>query len=214
MQAYPLTKKVAHPFYNVKSSQTNFSPPDPEPVIHHNVPERKAKIIIYSNGTMESTCYGVSSSSRVLTPGLLVKKFDAIRDCLQYTLGLSVCQREATLTLLRYWAYYGNVYPTAAMITENIGCSKATFWRTITFLQTLGLIKVVNRYILRPHAQISNLYLLHNLIIVLARYLAEHGQGFAVKWLSPWLSMPGSTFWPLFRSGRLTAFLSLAAGGS
>jgi hypothetical protein len=44
--------------------------------------------------------------------------------------------------------------------------------------------------------QISNLYLLHKLLLVIARYLAEHGVQFFEKWLRPYLSMPGRSFWP------------------
>jgi len=140
--------------------------------------------------------YGVSSSNRVLTPGLLLKKFDYIRDYLQYTLGLPTAQRAVILRLLPLWAYYGSVYPKETQITKLPGCSKATFWRTIKVLESIGLIRVVNRYLMRPQAQISNLYLLHNLIVVIARYLAEHGQNFKEKWIRPFLIMPGSQFWP------------------
>lgn len=206
MQSHPLSQRVARPFYNVKTSQTISPSPAEGEVIHHNVPERNAKMIIFPHSTLDSTSYGVSSSSRVLSPGLLLKKYYLIRDCLADVVGLSVAEREVVLRLIRFWAYYGRVYAKERTITESPGCSKATYWRTIRLLTELGMIRVVNRYLIRPHAQISNLYLLHNLIIVLARYLAEHGQSFKSSWIMSWLTMPGSVFWPLFRAGELTAF--------
>ena len=62
-------------------------------------------------------------------------------------------------------------------------------------LQDMNLLKVVRRFLIRAEAQISNLYLLDNLLIVIARYLAEHGTGFLEKWLQPYLTMPGLKFW-------------------
>ena len=101
------------------------------------------------------------------------------------------------MRLLRLWAYYGQVYPKESQITEDPGCSKTTFWRTIRLLQDEGLVHVINRYVVRPHAQISNLYRLDRLILVIARYLAEHGTQFYQDWLRPYLSLPGATFWTL-----------------
>jgi len=97
--------------------------------------------------------------------------------------------------LLRYRAYYGNVYPKEAQITLEPGCKKATFWRTIRLLKEQGLLQVVNRFVMRPHAQISNLYRLDKLVLALARYIAEHGHHFYEDWLQPYLSMPGREFW-------------------
>jgi len=139
--------------------------------------------------------YGVSRSQRILTPGLLLKKFDRIRDGLELVVGLTRAQRDVALELLRLWAYYGSVYPKEAHITEDSLTSKATFWRTIRTLKELGLVRVINRYVMRPHAQISNLYRLDRLVLLLARYLAEHGAHFWEKWLRPALTMPGQQFW-------------------
>jgi hypothetical protein len=62
-------------------------------------------------------------------------------------------------------------------------------------LEAQGLLLRVRRYLIRPKAQISNLYNLHNLVVVIARYLAEHGQAFYEKWLLPFLTMPARRFW-------------------
>jgi len=126
---------------------------------------------------------------------LLLKKYDQIRDCLVDYAELTTAQREVTLRLLRLWAYYGYVYPKESTITSEPGCSKATFWRTIRLLEELGLVRVINRYVIRPHAQISNLYRFDKLLLVIARYLAEHGQAFQEKWLEPYLRLPGRVFW-------------------
>ncbi len=206
MQAYPLTKKVARPFYNVKPSQTNFSPLGPEPVIHHKVPSPYIVGSTLEDIEKRGKRYGVSSSHKVLTKGLLLKQFDLVRDCLAEVCELTPAERDEILQLLRLHAYYPQVYPKAIQVASDTGRGVATFWRAVGRLRDMNLLTVVPRFLIRVEAQISNLYLLDDLIILIARYLAEHGQGFAVKWLSPWLSMAGSVFWPLFRSGELSAF--------
>ncbi|MBA7559925.1 hypothetical protein ES708_01543 [subsurface metagenome] len=180
----PVKSNIPHPLY-----------PRPDAVIHHKDNSYRLRIIYKNKGEPLSAPYGVSPSHRVLSPGLLLKKFDLVRDCLKYPLGLTTGQREVVLRLLRLRAYYGKVYPKESQVTELPGCSKATFWRTIRLLQELGLVRVINRYLVRPHAQISNLYQLDRLIVLLARYLAEHGVAFLEKWLAPALAMPGSLFW-------------------
>ncbi len=189
----PIT--VAQPFCPVKSINSQLPLPFPDLMIHHKPRLPRKKVIVYYNGIERGNPYGVSRSRRILSPGLLLKKFDYIRDCLQYTIGLTTAQREATLRLLRYWAYYGHVYVKEAQVTSEPGCSKVTYWRTIRLLRELGLVQVINRYVIRPHAQISNLYRLDRLALLLARYLAEHGTRFREKWLSPALTMPGQQFW-------------------
>jgi hypothetical protein len=52
---------------------------------------------------------------------------------------------------------------------------------------------------------------LDRLLLVIARYLAEHGVPFYQKWLQPYLAMSGSQFWPLFR--RSPPQPSLLSGG-
>lgn len=160
-------------------------------MIHH-------KVIYRNRYNKEYKPYGVSSSHRVLSPQLLFKKFYCIRDCLEHVIGLTPGQRETMLRLLRLWAYYGKVYPKQSQVSIEPGCSKATYWRTIHILEELGLVQVINRYIIRPRAQISNLYRFDKLLIILARYLAEHGVQFWEKWLKPYLTMPGFQFWSSF----------------
>jgi len=163
-------------------------------MIHHKtIP---TKVIVYINSV--SKPYGVSPERRVLSRGLFLKRFDYVRDCLKHALGLTACQREVVLRLLRFWVYYGQVYAKEWQITEDPGCSKATFWRTIRLLESLGLMTVSNRFILREHAQVSNLYRFDKLLIAIARYLAEHGTPFLEKWLEPFLTMTGRDFWHEF----------------
>ena len=195
MQKIQPAPSLEQPIHFVKSTFPVTGSTSSDTMIHHNVNTIHQRIII--RGTLDGATspYGVSSSFRVLSPGLLLKKYDNIREGLQYVLGLTTAQREVTLRLLRYWAYYGKVYPKEASVTEEPGCKKATFWRTIRRLEDLGLVQVVNRFVIRPHAQISNLYRLDRLILLLARYLAEHGAHFWEKWLTPALAMPGRLFW-------------------
>ena len=190
-----LINKVAQPFDTVKSPLNSQLSLFPDSMIHHKDPSLRSYIIVSYTSMYRDKRYGVSSSYRVLSPQLFFKQFDRVRDCLKYTLGLTVSQREVALRLLRLWAYYGNVYPKEAQITGQPGCSKATHWRTIRILESLGLVNVINRFIIRPHAQISNLYRLDRLVLLLARYIAEHGHQFYEGWLQPYLTMPGREFW-------------------
>ena len=186
---------VEQPFPSVKSLNSQLPLFSPDSMIHHKDPAPRSYIIVSYTSICRDRRYGVSSAFRVLSPQLLLKKFDHVRDCLQYTLGLTVSQREVTLRLLRLWAYYGQVYPKEAQVTGEPGCAKATYWRTIRVLESRGLIRVINRYVMRPHAQISNLYRLDRLVLLLARYIAEHGSLDCPEWLTPYLTMPGREFW-------------------
>lgn len=207
MQTANSPATLAQTFLPVKSTAITHLTPSRALVIHHKVSLSRRNKIIVSYSKCQCKAYGVSSSYRVLSPQLLLKKFEYIRDCLVYCLGLTIAQREVTLRLLRLWAYYGHVYPKESQITSEPGCSKATYWRTIRVLNELGLITVVNRYVIRPHAQISNLYRFDKLLILIARYLAEHGHRFYEKWLKSVLTMPGSYFWPLaFAAARKADF--------
>ncbi|MBA7560958.1 hypothetical protein ES708_02592 [subsurface metagenome] len=198
---------LVQPVDSVKSINSQLPLFPPEPVIHHKV--QGPYIVGYTIREIQygGKPYGVSRSHRVLSPGLLLKKYDRVRDCLAGPMGLTVCQREVVIRLLRLWAYYGSVYPKESQVTELPGCSKATFWRTIRELKELGLVHVINRYVIRPHAQISNLYRLNRLVLVIARYLAEHGTGFLEPWLKPYLQLPGRVFW-----GSLAACRQSRAG--
>ncbi len=216
---------LEHSFAPVKSPVNGRSSPGPEPMTHHKVfpVPRYKQVLTYS--TVGNSRYGVSQSRRILPPGILLKRLDIIRRCLAGTLGLSPVQVEVTVRLLRLYAYYGRVYPKASQVAgepdvtpqmtawraeqglgaprKSYGCSRATFWRTIKILEELGLVEITSRYVMRPHAQISNLYRLDQLVLVLARYIAEHGRLDRADWLIPALTMPPRLFW---------SFLSRAPG--
>jgi len=197
MQATATMTKLAQPFCPVKYKSISDTLHSPNPMIHHKSPRIPERIIVSYSSIKRGDGYGVSRSRRVLSPQRLLKRFDQVRDCLESTLGLTTGEREVVLRLLRLWAYYGKVYAKASFVCTEPGCSKATFWRTIRKLKVLGFLHVHNRFVIRPHAQISNLYRLDRLVLLLARYLAEHGTAFWEKWLIPWLAMPGRSFWPL-----------------
>lgn len=198
---------LAHSFWPVKSDSSSWLTLPVDSMIHHKVSLSKNKKMIVSYSGYRGKPYGVSKAQRVLSPQLLLKKFDYIRDCLDNVLKLTTAQREVTIRLLRLWAYYGNVYPKEAQVTSAPGCSKATYWRTLRSLKELGLIVVVNRYVIRPHAQISNLYRLDKLVILLARYLAEHIAHVWPDWLWPYLHKPWPEFWNILRGGQLKLIL-------
>ena len=186
---------LEHAFSPVKSSPPAIRIAPSNSMIHHNGPGALPHKVIVTYKNIERSPYGVSPAYRVLSPQLLLRKFDQVRACLAGPLGMPTSQREVALRLLRLWAYYGQVYPKESQVTELPGCSKATFWRTIKMLQGLGLVHVINRYVLRPHAQISNLYRLDRLVLLLARYISEHGHAFYEHQLQPYLAMPGRQFW-------------------
>ena len=197
----PTKSKVAQTFDLVKSTTLSPLSPSLDSMIHHKEPSYFPSYLIVTYKNIRDKRYGVSSASRVLSPQLLLKKFDYVRECLADILGLTIAQREVALRLLRLWAYYGQVYPKEAQITGEPGCSKATYWRTIGILRELHMIRVIHRYVLRPHAQISNLYRLDRLVLLLARYISERGHAFYESWLQPYLASPGREFWSqIFRA--------------
>jgi hypothetical protein len=155
--------------------------------------------IIYKYNIKDINHYGVSSDKRVLSPGILFRQWDRIREFLRDTLGLSQAEREVVFRLLRFWVRYDTVYPKESQITHDPGCSKATYWRTIKKLQDSGLIHIINRFIIREKAQISNQYLLHKLVLIIARYLAEHGAKFKARFLQPYLKISGADFWGMVK---------------
>lgn len=199
MPNFPTISNLAQPFSPVKSQLNTQLPLLTDSVIHHNLSGTRSNRIVYYKGIRECKSYGVSSSRRILSKALFLKKYDQVRHALEEVCHLAPGQREAALRLLRYWAYYGQVYVKEASVTVEPGCSKATYWRMVRSLKDRGLITVINRFIIRPHAQISNLYKFDRLLLLIARYLAEHGTQFAEKWLKPMLSLPGSQFWSQFR---------------
>lgn len=174
---------LEQPFVTVKSALNDQPPAVPDSMIHHKYSPSLRKKIIVSYNTLSRRPYGVSQARRVLSPQLLLKRFDTVRDCLEYRLGLTTAQREVAIRLLRYWSYYGYVYVKESQVTAEPGCSKATYWRTVKILESLGLLDIVNRFVIRPHAQISNLYRLDRLVLVLAKYISEHHGLGGPSWL-------------------------------
>ena len=195
MKKFTISNTLAQSFWPVKSFNSDIGSYSPDSMAHHKVSLSHKKKLIVSYSDTRGKPYGVPSPYRFFSPELLRKKFHLIRDCLTSPLRLSTAQRSATLELLTLQAYYPTVYPKASQIADQSGCSTRTFWRTIRRLEELGLVQRVPRFVFRPHAQISNLYLLKKLIILIVRYLAEHGVAFWEKWLKPYLTMPGSQFW-------------------
>lgn len=187
--------KVAQPFWPVKSNESISIGSTIPSMIHHKSYYSKKGNLIVTYSDREEVPYDVSSDWRVLTKGVFNKRIDQIMHCLCDVVGLPPGEGLAALTLLRFGAYYGNIYPKASQCCSEPGCSKATFWRAVMHLKNLGLIRVIPRFRIDPHAKISNLYILHKLLILIARYLAEHGIQFFLKWLKPYLQSPGSAFW-------------------
>lgn len=172
-------------------------------MIHHNVPPYNRNIIHIKNGERVTPPYGVSRALRAISPQALNRKDSQIRAFMRGTLGLTLKQELVVNSLLRLWAYYGIVYPKQATLTERPTGSKPTFWRTVALLRDMNLIEVVNRYVKREQAQISNIYLLDKLVLAIARYLSEHGYHFTQRCLRPMLMMDGSTFWRLIYTTQL-----------
>lgn len=164
---------------------------------HHKVRHVKPRLVMNRSIMSEWYRYGVARSKRIIPPGMILRRFSQINRCLRGPLGMTPKQAGIVQELLRLWAYYVDVYPKASQIVQEVRCSKATYWRTIAELQERGLITVTNRYIYRPEAQISNLYRLDKLIVILARFLAEHGAKFTDQWIQPFIRMPGAHFWSL-----------------
>ena len=145
---------------------------------HHKAPPFK---IIYKNRKNKEQTgipYGVPSSLKVLRPNTLSSHWNLVRLFFIEVLGLSTAEREAAFRLLRLYTYYQFVYPKASQICEEPGCSKRTFWRTVAILVESGFLQVVNRFVLREEAQISNLYVLprfrrHGIGAALVAHLLE-----------------------------------------
>ena len=218
------TNNLAHPFLPVKYEVNSQLPLFPDSMTHHNrgTPKRKFLIVTYKKGIDRR--YGVSSCQRSLPKGLFIKKLDYIRDCLKYVLKLSPKEVTTALALLRLASYYNHVYPKASQIageTEISGpmtawraslglnplnrtqdCSRSTVWRTIRHLEDAGLLTRVNRYILRPHAQISNLYKLDKLVLTIVRYLTEHIEHLWPDWLDPIIFMKWPQWWQAIRTDQ------------
>jgi len=159
----------------------NPLPPDP----YNNKTSNKTTLL-------DHLTYGVPTERRLLAPGVLLKHFDRTRDYLT-SLGLTPAEREIALGLLRLYAYYGKLYPKAGHFTDRPGCSKRTFWRTVAKLEAQGVLERIHRYL--NHLQISNAYRIDKLIVILARYLAEHGCQLKGKFARTILQHAGNSFW-------------------
>ncbi|MBA7563203.1 hypothetical protein ES708_04856 [subsurface metagenome] len=144
------------------------------------------------NLLLERLTYGVPSERRIITAGVIIKRFDRIRDCL-VMLGFTRAKRDVILQLVRLYAYYGKVYPKAEQVAEDGYISKRTFWRTIADMEQDGLIQRDNRYL--NHLQISNAYRLDRLVLILARYIAEHAAQQFTDFANKLIGYAGSNFW-------------------
>ncbi len=149
---------------------------------------------------LERLTYGVPSERRIITAGVFSKRFNHIRDCL-ITLGFTRAQRDVILTLVRLYAYYGKVYPKAEQVAQYPICSKRTFWRTIANMEQDGLIERTNRYL--NHFQISNAYRLDRLVLILARYIAEHTAQQFTDLANKLIGFAGSNFWRAIWTARV-----------
>ncbi|MBA7546616.1 hypothetical protein ES705_39008 [subsurface metagenome] len=167
------------------SSESLSSPPaSPLSMAHHNSPTTNNLPIFYKKGIEIEKRYGVPQTRRILTMGMFHKYHDEILHQLTW-LGLETRERDAIFKLLELYIYYGKVYPKAADIADQAYISKRTFWRAVSKLRELSVIEVLNRYV--KHRQISNLYRLDKLVVMLARFLAEHGHNigkFGIKLVS------------------------------
>ena len=145
----------------------------------------------------EPYSYGVPSSRKILTIELFLNRLPEIKYYLDRYVGLNPAEIEVSVRLIRFYAYYGKVYPKASQIAQepelspamaewredqglgslprkSYGCSIRTHWRTIFKLREAGLIEVKNRFL--HGRQISNCYRLDKLILCIVRWLLEHGK--------------------------------------
>ena len=161
---------------NEPTSSEGLSPvspsPPPQSMAHHNSTTFSSLTIFYRKGIGLEKRYGVPQTWRILTMGMFHKQHNEILHQLT-RLGLETRERDAIFKLLELYIYYGKVYPKAADVADQAYISKRTFWRAIGKLREIGVIEVLNRFI--KHRQISNGYRLDKLVLMLARYLAEHG---------------------------------------
>lgn len=185
LESQPTTTKALQPERRTTATKN-------QSVAHHKDDNSKnsSNKIYYKNPYFIERSYGVPQARRILTLGIFHKRHNDIR-WLLISLGLENKERDAILGLLRLHIYYGKVYPKAADLAEGENISRRTFWRAVARLRDLELLEVINRYF--NHRQISNLYRFDKLVLMIARYLAEHGQAFnefATKLLSFF-----SSFW-------------------
>lgn len=177
---------------NVNEPTTAGTPTPYKPTTTGRLAHHKPLSSTYDSTILKGLTYGVPTARRLLTPGIFNRQYARIRDYL-FSIGLTDAEREVALNLIRLYCYYGKVYPKASQFSEYPGCSRRTFWRAIAKLEELGTIDRINRYL--HHRQISNVYRLDKLILILARYLAEHGYRFIDTFAEAILRMTSNSFW-------------------
>lgn len=148
------------------------SSPSLQPTAHHNALANYLNTIYSKKGIGVEKRYGVPQTYRILTMGNYHKHHDDINTMLRVVCGLENRERVAIFCLFRLFLYYGKVYPKAADVADQEYISKRTVWRAIGKLRDLGVVEVINRYV--KHKQISNLYRLDKLVVMIARFIAEH----------------------------------------
>jgi len=148
-----------------------FIQPHLQSMAHHNASSKEFNTIYYKRDIEIEKRYGVPQAYRILTMGNYHKYHDDINNMLRVVFGLESKERSAIFCLVRLFLYYGKVYAKAADVAEQEDISKRTFWRAINKLRGAG-IEVLNRYV--NHKQISNMYRLDKLIVMIARFIAEH----------------------------------------
>jgi len=172
----PTGKKYPEDEKEPVSSESLPQPPSSsQSMAHHNGLSPDSNKIYYKKGREIEKRYGVPSTYRLLTMGNYHKHHSDINNMLRVVLGLENRERSAVFCLLRLFLYYGKVYPKAADVADQEYISKRTFWRAMNKLREMGVIEVINRYI--KHKQISNFYRLDKLVLMIARYIAEHHLG-------------------------------------
>lgn len=139
--------------------------------------------------------YGVPSPHRVLPQGVIFKRWRDVQAFFRVTMGLTDPERGVVSELVRLWMIKGEVYAKAKQVKETAKVSHRAFWHTIKRLEEMKMIQVVNRYVQREKAQISNLFLLEKLIFALARFLAECGERNLGPMMARFLALPGQEFW-------------------
>lgn len=190
----------------LSTGSTELSTGTEKPLAHHKVPIHteaatgarqgfSARIIYKIDGQNVEEPYGVPSPRRIISPGLLNAQWDQIRRFLTEHLFLTTAEREAIFRLLKMATRYSNVYPKASQIAELPGCSVRTFWRAVAKVKDAGLITVINRFLVREEAQISNLYVLTKLCLAIARYLQEHSVRNTLDAIQHFMEMPARRFW-------------------
>ena len=153
------------------------------------------KLRRFKTRTTSRIPYGVPCPTAVLPPKVLFQRWRDVQAFYHSTLQLPEEEVRVVSELVRLWTIRGRVYPTAAQVAETAHVSIRTFWRTVKRLEEMKMVQVVNRYVQREWAQISNLFRLERLIFALARFLAEKGERNLGPMMARFLALPGREFW-------------------